>query len=249
MSQPDEFYIGYLDQAPAALGKRLRALAFALPLLLVGLAAWLAAEQRAFAPALFAFGVERSWQGTVVLTPHPALLIQRPGNGGVSRVPLVGPFKSGASDAVAPFDQRAVSLAGTLVARDGQSMIELKPDSLRPLGDQAALAAEGALALGQGSFRGEIVDSKCFLGVMNPGETKVHRACAVRCISGGIPPVLLVRDTSGRVTYLMLVGPSGRMINREILDLVAEPVEITGTLERHQELLVLRADPNTIQRL
>jgi len=71
----------------------------------------------------------------------------------------------------------------------------------------------------------------------------------VRCISGGIPPVLLVRDTAGRATYLMLVGPEGRMVNKEVLDLVAEPVEITGTLARQHELLVLRADPLDIQRL
>ena len=36
---------------------------------------------------------------------------------------------------------------------------------------------------------GEIVDSKRYLGVMNPGNGKVHRDCAVRCLSGGIPPI------------------------------------------------------------
>jgi hypothetical protein len=28
------------------------------------------------------------------------------------------------------------------------------------------------------TLTGEIVDSKCYLGVMNPGQGKVHRDCA-----------------------------------------------------------------------
>lgn len=249
MSARDEFYIGYLDAAPPGLARRLLVIAVLVPALLAALAAWLAAEQRAFEPSAFEFGLERSWQGTLVARPHPALLVPRPADGGVSRLPLVGPFKHGADAAVAPFDGRAVRLSGTLIARDGQSMIELIPESITEVPELTPLDPGAPEVLGRGSFHGEIVDSKCFLGVMNPGETKVHRACAVRCISGGIPPVLLVRDTSGRATYLMLVGPEGRMVNEEVLDLVAEPVEITGTLERRHELLVLRADPLSIQRL
>jgi len=31
--------------------------------------------------------------------------------------------------------------------------------------------------LGAATLRGEIVDSKCFLGIMKLGEKTVHRAC------------------------------------------------------------------------
>ena len=44
--------------------------------------------------------------------------------------------------------------------------------------------------------KGEIVDPKCFFGVMKPGEGKPHKDCAIRCILGGIPPVLKVTDES-----------------------------------------------------
>jgi len=47
---------------------------------------------------------------------------------------------------------------------------------------------------------GEIVDSKC-LGVMTPGQLTTHRACAIRCISGGIPPVLHVRQTNAKILH------------------------------------------------
>jgi len=97
--------------------------------------------------------------------------------------------------------------------------------------------------------RGEIVDGKCFLGVMNPGATKVHRACAVRCISGGAPPILWVRDRAGAEAYLTLTGEDGRPVGPEILDVVAEPVEVTGRVERVGDRWYLRADPRTIRRL
>jgi hypothetical protein len=84
---------------------------------------------------------------------------------------------------------------------------------------------------------------------MNPGALLPHRACAIRCISGGIPPVLLVRQSDGPPLYLLLVSRDGKPVNKQVLNLVAEPVEITGEVERQGELLILRADPATYQRV
>jgi hypothetical protein len=104
-------------------------------------------------------------------------------------------------------------------------------------------------SLGEQTFVGEIVDSKCFLGVMNPGQLKPHRACAVRCISGGVPPVLLLRQADGSARYLLLMSREGRPVNQDVLDLVAEPVRVTGELVRDGELLTLRSDPSTFERV
>jgi hypothetical protein len=93
------------------------------------------------------------------------------------------------------------------------------------------------------------VDSKCFLGVMNPGNLTPHRACAIRCISGGIPPVLLVRQADGPALYFLLVGARDEPVNRQVLDIVAEPVQISGSVSRQGDLLILRADPATYRRL
>src|SRR6266511_5317835 len=98
-------------------------------------------------------------------------------------------------------------------------------------------------SLGEHTLVGEIVDSKCYLGVMNPGALTPHRACAIRCISGGIPPVLLVRRSNGPALYFLLVSREGQPVNKEVLNLGAEPVEITGEVEREGNLLILRADP------
>ena len=38
-------------------------------------------------------------------------------------------------------------------------------------------------------------------------------------------------------------------VNKQVLELVAEPVRITGELVRQGEMLVLRAEPSTYQRI
>jgi len=93
------------------------------------------------------------------------------------------------------------------------------------------------------------VDTKCYLGAMNPGESKVHRDCAVRCISGGIPPAFLARDASGEVKILLLVGADGRALNREVLRYVAEPLELSGHLLRAGSTLTLKAEPTQFRRI
>jgi hypothetical protein len=69
---------------------------------------------------------------------------------------------------------------------------------------------------------------------MNPGNGKVHRDCAVRCLSGGLPPALLVRDASG-APRTVLIGNW----RRELLDHVAEPVVLRGRLARSAGRLIL----------
>jgi hypothetical protein len=93
------------------------------------------------------------------------------------------------------------------------------------------------------TLAGEIVDSKCYLGVMNPGNGKVHRDCAARCISGGIPAAFVVKDAAG-VSKTLVLSNAGRL-----LEFVAEPVEISGRLFRSNGMLKLRADPGSIRRL
>ena len=74
---------------------------------------------------------------------------------------------------------------------------------------------------------------------MNPGNGKVHRDCAARCISGGIPPAFLVRDAEGSRTML-LANLAPRM-----LDHVAEPVTLRGTAADTGGRLILYAGINT----
>lgn len=253
MSDNDEFYVGYMKTAPARTGRKNRLRIVGLTLLGLGLAALLAWGQRGYGPGTWDLK-ERSFTGWLEAGAVPSLAVLEPGAGDAPasfvRHTLVSPFKFGFQNDAAPLDQQMVSLKGTLIERDGQRMIEVTPGTIvasatNPL--PATPAPEEAL--GPHTFRGEIVDSKCYLGVMNPGNLKTHRACAVRCISGGIPPVLLVRDTEGRASYIHLVGTDDAAVNEAVLPLVAEPIEVKGKLFRKGNLLLLKADPASYSRL
>ena len=95
---------------------------------------------------------------------------------------------------------------------------------------------------------GEIVDGKCYLGVMNPGEGKVHRDCAARCIAGGAPPLLAVAGGPPRGRLVSLAGSRGESIHAQVLDFVAEPVTIEGELIRHGDHYSLYADLGSLRR-
>ena len=133
-------------------------------------------------------------------------------------------------------------------------MIEVARGSAETLtGEEAralrAIDAQDVEPLGTTTVVGEIVDSKCWLGVMKPARLKPHRACATRCISGGIPPLLLVQDERGHTLHYLLAGADGRPLHKEVLDRIAEPVEISGDVARHGDWLVLYADPATFRRV
>ncbi len=246
----DEFYTGYLPQAPPGIARRVRGAVITLFALAVAVALVLIAGQQGFSKAVYEFGTLRDFEGVITEAPYPTLTLVPPGQAGgaASRFYLVGPGKLGAADAVRGLDGRRVTLQGTLIYRDDQTMIEVVPESIESSGESTGMPAS-EVPLGSVTLRGRIVDSKCFLGIMKPGATKPHRACATRCIAGGIPPLFVVSDPQGPAAYLMLVGPGGRAVGREVLDLVDEPLEITGAVSRLDDLWLLEADPATFKRL
>ncbi len=246
----DDFYVGYKPQAPASLSRFLRPRIAAVVVLALLVAALIVMSQQRFAAATFEFGNERRFEGIVSELPYPTLLVERPGDAGdvpYSRY-LLGVFgKRGADEAVAGLNGQRIAVSGQLVYRDDQTMIEIVPESIETLAAGRAPAAPEPL--GTFTLRGEIIDSKCYLGVMKPGNGKPHRACAIRCISGGIPPVFVVRDEAGNTEYFLMTGADGRAVNKEVLDMVAEPLEIRGEVLRSGSDLILRAEPGEFRRL
>jgi hypothetical protein len=203
--------------------------------------------QQPFLRATFEFGQDREFDGRIEVRPYPVLLVSRPGAAGnqlaYSRYLLAAPGKQGADAEVRRFSNRLVRLHGSLIYRDGQTMIELMPGSVVVRGPAVANPPRET-AVGSVTVIGEIVDSKCFLGVMNPGRTKVHRDCAARCISGGIPPMLLAANA-----LYLLVGADGRKLKQELLQMVGETVEVRGNVLLSGETLTLYSEPGTYRRL
>lgn len=83
--------------------------------------------------------------------------------------------------------------------------------------------------IGDVVLTGELVDTKCYFGVMRPAVGKVHRACAVRCLSGGVPPGLLVRDDKGNAVVVLLTGTGNAPLKFDV-QWAAREVRVTGRL-------------------
>ena len=249
----DEFYIGWEAKAAPSIGKTVRKVVMALLFLALLAPLVLAVSQRMIGASVFEWGTHKNFSGILRTLPYPHLLVPRPGNAGglphFSAYYLVAPWKFGLKpETIAPLDGNSVTLKGTLIYRGSQTMIEVLPGSIQTTNLVGASLPQ-TVPLGKQTLVGEIVDSKCFLGVMNPGQLTPHRACAIRCISGGVPPVLLVRQKGSPAICLLLVSADGKPVNKQVLGMVAEPLEITGELERQGELLILRADPATYRKL
>jgi len=161
-----------------------------------------------------------------------------------SRYLLVAPGKHGADDLVAGFDGKHIRLQGQLIYRAGGTMLEITPGSIA-VTDTAPTIREAPRDLGSVTVTGEIVDSKCYLGVMNPGQGKVHRDCAARCLSGGIPPMFVTTD--GHEQFL-LVALDGRALGRDALhEFIAEPIQIQGELLETGSTQLLKVDPGSLR--
>ena len=243
----NDFYVGYLPKAPAALARFVRKVIIVLGLLAVTAALVLVVGQMQFANSAFEYGKLSSFEGIVVTRPFPTLLVARPGQVGqqdkYSRYLLVAPGKHGADDLVASFDGKQVRLQGQLIYREGGTMVEITPGSMAVI-DNAPTVQATTSDLGTVTVTGEIVDGKCYLGVMNPGQGKVHRDCAARCLSGGIPPIFITTD--GHEQFL-LVGLDGRALGRDALrEFIGEPITIRG-VRVNGNRPILSGGTNTIE--
>ena len=243
----NDFYVGYLPKAPTALSRFVRKVITVLGLVAVTAALLLVAGQMPFATSAFEYGKLSSFEGIVVSRPFPTLLVTRPGQVGqqdkYSRYLLVAPGKYGADDLVAGFDGKQVRVEGQMIYREGGTMLEITPGSIAVI-DAAPTIREMTRDLGTVTLTGEIVDSKCYLGVMNPGQGKVHRDCAARCLSGGIPPIFV---TNKGGSQLLLIGPDGSALGHDALrEFVAEPITLRGKLLQYGERRLLKIDPREL---
>ncbi len=198
--------------------------------------------QLPFANSAFEYGKLRKFEGTIATQPYPTLLVARPGDATqeqkYSEYLLVAPGKHGADDLVAGLNGKHVRLQGQLIYRAGGTMVEVVPGSIAAT-ESVPSSEEPTRDLGSVTVTGEIVDSKCYLGVMNPGNGKVHRDCAARCLSGGTPPMFVTTDGN----QLLLVGPDGSALTHDALrEFVAETLTIRGDLLQRGEMRFLRID-------
>ena len=244
----NEFYVGYLDPAPPGLGRRMRALAVCSLVVAIGAAVAVGLGQRRLPEATFEFGTIVKLDGYLAVDPYPSLLVVE--GAGVTRHLLVGYGKRGVAAEALDLSDRWVSLEAMRIHRDGQTMLQIEPGSVLEMPEQRpAPSPEAVEDLGVRYVEGEIVGSKCYLGVMNPGSGVAHRACANHCIRGGVPPMLAVTHLAGETEGLLLVDEDGEPLGDTLLDLAAAPVGVTGRVVRVGATTFIHVDATNIRRL
>lgn len=245
----DEFYVGYL---PLPWGHS-RFLRIAVPALLWTLALvsfGLAWSQRDPGGAVWFDGVERTWTGVMLTEPYAMLMIEDGEVAGAAAL-LVEQGKRGAAERCRPFGGARVQVRGWLLERDGRRIIELAPDALalERIASSAAVTMPAFTDSGEGvDLRGEIVDSKCFLGAMKPGDGYTHKACATLCVRGGIPPMLVTRENPGTLRYYVLISRDGRAMPEELIEMIGEPVTAKGVTKTIGDMTFLAVGTGDVTR-
>jgi len=256
MSQ-QEFYIGWMPKAPAGFAKYLKkALLILFPVALV-IGYLLATSQKNFSTANFEYGKITDVTGIYYNKPVPLIKIYDKNRESIT-VPLVGYGKHGADTVIMELEKeknvslngKEITLKGTLIYGDGKVLMQIDKND-NPIVNIGSGSTFSVIEkdLGTQIIRGEIIDPKCYFGVMKPGEGKVHRDCAIRCILGGIPPVLHVQNEKGENNYYLIVGPNGEKMNEAVQDMVAEPVSIEAKVVQQDDWIILYTGKENIRRI
>jgi len=258
-AQADELYVGYLPTPPAH-RRFLRRLVPPLGLGFVAAGLLLAWSFGSPGDAVWDTQAAREFEGVLMTDPYAMIRVTNAGAHQSETLVLVAEGKHGAAELVAGLDGRRARVRGHILERDGRRLLELTapptPLALQtpaPSGPDVRadlpVAPPTAEPLGSVTLRGEIIDPKCYFGAMKPGEGKTHKECATLCIAGGIPPMFLVRGANGERVYYLLTDADGAAANTIVLPYLADPVEITGALERRGDLVFLKIDADGIRRL
>ncbi len=242
MADKTPFYIGWQDEMPASTRSFLKTRVTIILVLLLLLVASVVYWQKPFNDHYFEFGQLTEISGTYYAEPYPILVTEATSlaKGRSPNILLVGYGKFGAEGIIAEMEEaqgeslngKNVTMRGSLIYGDGKTLLELteQADALVELEPGTSATALSMQSLSEAVINGEVIDPKCYFGVMKPGEGKTHKSCAIRCISGGIPPVLKSpseRD-AGVFEYYLIQDSQGRPVHQKILSMVGERVRLTG---------------------
>ena len=253
-TEGEAFYIGWMPKASKTFSSFVKKYLIILLFIVAAVGATLAISQKKFSTGTFEFGKLTEVKGIYFHQPVPLIKVINGKNiwGEISyiSIPLVGYGKHGADGIISDIekekaislDKKQVTLKGTLLYNDGKTILQIdKTDN--PILGIGNIASPELLPevkdLGIQKIKGEIVDPKCYFGVMKPGEGKPHRDCAIRCILGGIPPVFHVQNKNGDNNYYLIVGPHGEKMNEAVQDYVAEPTEISARVVKYDDWIVM----------
>jgi hypothetical protein len=180
------------------------------------------------------FTGDKDMIGILVADPYPMIVT----DGDHHTIPLSGGGKRGVQARARELDGQHVRVTGAGVKRGDRDLLLV--DMMQPAAGEVTPPVREAL--GTWRLTGEICDGKCSLGVMRPGNTAVHKACANVCLIGGVPPVFITTTPVFGTRYLLMGDPDGHALPDALRDYVAITSRMDGTLERIGDALIFRTD-------
>jgi len=234
----EDFYIGWSDNTPKSSLKAGRRFFVSALILLLVIAVVFVTNQVGYADSKFEFGTLTEVKGTLI--KEPAWGVKTKLNGESKTVILVGFGKFGAQETIEGFIEQGklkagdeVTLRGTLFYFQGKYGMELTEVENSYISSSVGNNAEvQSKDLGEVMLEGEIVDSKCFFGVMNPATHAVHRSCAIRCISGGITPFFAVKNGNEFTDYYIIENAFEEWKD-ELLSYVGLPTKVMAKAKQY----------------
>lgn len=259
----NEFYIGWMAAAPDSFARHVRKAVIVLALLLFLTGVVLGLQQRKFSTASFEFDQLTEVKGIFQQFPVPSIKVMSKwdlfGHTTYITMPLVGYGKFGAEGVIAAVENeknmslsgKEITLKGTLLYSDGKTLLQIdKHDDplVRVNSIDTMINIPAIKELGMVRLTGEVLDPKCYFGVMKPGHGKPHRDCAIRCIAGGMSPVFWVRSEKGEANYYLLLDEDGKKMDGELKDHIAEPISLEARAVQYEDWIILYTNKNSIQR-
>ncbi len=248
------FFIGWSPINPLPILRTSTLFAFGLGFISLGIAVGFISNTKHNSISSYDYVNLKEVKGQLISYPFPAIRTidgNDKGNLIIKTYPLVNDSKFGANGIVDSIkktyntDQFLTVIEGAEIKRNNTSSLELSNGrmSVKVLNKDIGIPKGDLKKIKDTTLLGEIIDPKCYLGAMNPGEGKPHRACAILCIGGGIMPMLRFKGSDQIMHYAVLMGSGGERINQQVLKYVAEPVRITGALYRFDNWFVFYTNP------
>ncbi len=257
MKENKDFYVGYIDSVAPKTKKTIKGFVLAAFAILLAIAAIFAFTQNTAKNSYFEFGVDTKITGIYHELPYPMLQVKTEENE-YRNIVLLGfgkfsanPYLKKIRNTTKPLSGSTLSIEGNLIYYNGKTLIQITDEEKVVLvtPSDAAKIPQPIAMVQDMELQGEIIDPKCYFGVMKPGKGKIHRSCAVLCISGGIPPVLATTDENNISKYYLITDTNGAPIHQDILPFVGKPSVIQGDVYQLQDWYQLRIDVSDIQDL
>lgn len=253
MNKRDEFYIGYLDATGTRTKHALKRFVRLCLGVVIITAIVFGFSQNTFKNSTFELTKVTKITGVYHENPYPMLRVETH-KGIYKNIVLLGfgkssahPFLKRIKEEAGILNNQTLSIEGNLIYYNGKTLLQITNDEKialisNSLSNQPIVKEQ----FGKVTLQGEIIDPKCYFGVMKPGKGKIHRSCAVRCISGGIPPVFRAKNINNGIQYYLITDQHGQAIHENILTFVGKPSKINGNIEKIDDWYVIKVNTDDI---